>query len=980
MADIQNTQYTADQIATSWDGMFKFQKENETSKGLRSPQIGALHAIMAHLEEETSSNGIIVMPTGTGKTETMLSFMIANKCRKVFVVVPSDALRSQIFDKFKTLGLLPKIGVVPESIIRPKVYKVDKTLSEDEWVSVIQNNNVIISTMALASEVSNSTKKLLNQEISFLFVDEAHHSEAATWDSFISSFNKGKALLFTATPFRNDGQKLKGRIIFNFPLRKAQEQGYYKKISFLPVMEYTKPEADIAIAEKAVSQLKKDINNGYNHILMARCMDKKRANEVYKCYQRYKEFNPVIIYSGITNENKILEDIKFGRHQIVVCVNMLGEGFDLPQLKIAAIHDERQSLAITLQFIGRFTRVSDNSIGTASFITNLAYPPIANEINNLYQLDADWNSLLPRISEDVIESEVKLNDYIQEFHGSLAKEFSLQDIHPALSAEVFTTTSTTTNFSCWGDGLANKASYDVKLHASTSDMFVAVLGKSSNVQWGTVKNIKNMTWDIIVVYFDALNKRVYLNSSISLSGKNFLSHIFSDIRQFKGECVYRVFANTHRLRLFNVGARLHNGKDISFQSYFGSSVQDGMNELAQGRLMKNNLFGVGFRNGQKVSVGCSEKGKIWSRERTNLLLFKVWCNEVGSLISDTNIDTNVVLKNTLKPSLLRSFPAIPPISIDWSHEIYEHGNLLIKFGQEYVPFDDCNLDILDETKLGENIAFSLGSEKGVYKIVETIRTSENSECVYTSYSQEDEPIFNFCNTEYTIQEFFTKFVPLIYLADTSEIHGVNKFKAELTSEFIPNEFIIPIEWQGVNLSHESQGAAPYITDSIQYYFANLIHDKFDYIIDDDGSGEIADLIGINVSKHMMEISLFHLKYAIEGKVSDNINNLYQVCGQAQKSISWKYVSGNKFFDHILKRDQRKKKNDKSSSILKGSVEDLQRLKEQAYNKKGMQFKIFIVQPGMSKESATDSMRILLGNTYKFLRESANIPLKVICSQ
>ena len=95
---------------------------------------------------------------------------------------------------------------------------------------------------------------------------------------------------------------------------------------------------------------------------------------------------------------------------------------------------------------------------------------------------------------------------------------------------------------------------------------------------------------------------------------------------------------------------------------------------------------------------------------------------------------------------------------------------------------------------------------------------------------------------------------------------------------------------------------------------------------------------------------------------------------------WKYVSGNKFFDHILKRDQRKKKNGKSSSILKGSVDDLIRLKEQAYNKKVMKFRIFIVQPGMSKKSATDSMRILLGNTYKFLIESANIPLKVICSQ
>ena len=47
---------------------------------------------------------------------------------------------------------------------------------------------------------------------------------------------------------------------------------------------------------------------------------------------------------------------------------MLGEGFDLPELKIAAFHDVKKSLPITLQFAGRFTRTSrDNNLGKASF-------------------------------------------------------------------------------------------------------------------------------------------------------------------------------------------------------------------------------------------------------------------------------------------------------------------------------------------------------------------------------------------------------------------------------------------------------------------------------------------------------------------------------------------------------------------------------------------------------------------------------------
>ena len=74
---------------------------------------------------------------------------------------------------------------------------------------------------------------------------------------------------------------MQGKVIFNFSLRKAQEQKYYKTINYLPIREYNKEIADEKIAEKAVQQLKKDISEGYNHIVMARCMNKPRAKAVF---------------------------------------------------------------------------------------------------------------------------------------------------------------------------------------------------------------------------------------------------------------------------------------------------------------------------------------------------------------------------------------------------------------------------------------------------------------------------------------------------------------------------------------------------------------------------------------------------------------------------------------------------------------------------------------------------------------------------
>ena len=103
---------------------------------------------------------------------------------------------------------------------------------------------------------------------------------------------------------------------------------------------------------------------------MARCKNISRKNDVFEIDKKYSDYSPILVYSGMKNSNGVLKEIKEIRHRIIVCVNMLGEGYDLPQLKIAAIHDEKQSLAVTLQFIGRFTRTSGTKLGIASFITN----------------------------------------------------------------------------------------------------------------------------------------------------------------------------------------------------------------------------------------------------------------------------------------------------------------------------------------------------------------------------------------------------------------------------------------------------------------------------------------------------------------------------------------------------------------------------------------------------------------------------------
>ena len=105
-----NQEYTLTEINNSWENSLTLKKENRERgiKGLRRPQIGAIYATLGHWEV-SNETATLVMPTGTGKTETMLSLLLMGNIEKLLVIVPTDALRKQVSDKFIDFGILHKV-------------------------------------------------------------------------------------------------------------------------------------------------------------------------------------------------------------------------------------------------------------------------------------------------------------------------------------------------------------------------------------------------------------------------------------------------------------------------------------------------------------------------------------------------------------------------------------------------------------------------------------------------------------------------------------------------------------------------------------------------------------------------------------------------------------------------------------------------------------------------------------------------------
>ena len=997
------SEYSTTEIIESWKGSFSFIEENteENINGLREPQIAALYSILSHLKI-SDQIGTIVMPTGTGKTETMLTTLIANRCKKVIIAVPSDALRNQLFNKFYTLGLLKKFGIVDEMALYPRVGILQQNfINTGELLEFIQGCNVVVTTMNILNNISIGLLNLISENFSHLFIDEAHHAEASSWNKVRHHFKNSKILQFTATPFRNDRKRVEGKIIFNFSLKKAQEQGYFKPIKFHPIREYDFKKGDKIIAAKAAKILREDLDSGYNHILMARCENIPRAKEIFDIYKQYEDLNPVMVHSAIKNKKVILESIVNCKHKIIVAVNMLGEGFDLPQLKIAAFHDIRKSLPITLQFAGRFTRSSyADKLGNATFIANLADSNVENELSELYAQDSDWNSLLSTLSSNEIEEQIDFNTFMEGFQYLESSKIPFQNINFALSTVVYQNNfdqenpniniEETYNLKQFKKGVKGYDDLEYKFYDynESAKTLVLITASKSEVEWVNYKEVYGLKWQLTVLYYDTNSNLLFIHSSDKSSVYKELANAVLDnqavlIHKLK---VFKSFYEIKRVSLQNVGLKEFLNRKIRFTMRVGTDIEEALSIAEQQRGQKAFVFGSGYDNGDKITLGCSYKGRIWSYLKSDLRGFTKWCSKIGQKLIDETIDPNQVLKETLIPQIVSNIPPTQPTHIDWDDNITNTSESRVSFVIEKQEFSLTNCSIA-LTPISENntISFEIKTPTNSIQFNKVLFEDIVDENQISNFRIEKTSTNNaeiiIGTKEFDLTQYLNDNPPIVWFADGSSLEGNELVELKQIIVPYPTEKLIPWNWNDVNLSKEAQGVYPLRTDSIQYAtIQKLITEDNDIVYDDDYSGEIADIITIKELNDKIDVQFYHLKFAKEGKVNTRIDNFYEVCGQAQKSIHWKHKKGTEFFEHLLKRKNKVRSGNVRSRIEKGSISDLERLSYIAKNKKPMNFEVFIVQPGLSKQNVSENIMTLLGVTENYLKEVGNINLKVIVNE
>jgi hypothetical protein len=232
-------------------------------------------------------------------------------------------------------------------------------------------------------------------------------------------------------------------------------------------------------------------------------------------------------------------------------------------------------------------------------------------------------------------------------------------------------------------------------------------------------------------------------------------------------------------------------------------------------------------------------------------------------------------------------------------------------------------------------------------------------------------------TQMRLADYLTRNPPRLLRVDGSFVLGNYRHYSEQSLNVVlPQTQLSAWNWDGVDISRESM-RHPADVATVQGRTFATIRDQYEVIFNDDGAGEIADLVAITERDGVIVVDLYHCKYCNAGSLPGaRVDDTYVVTGQASRSVKW-LNRGGALFQRLLER-YGKSASGTNDRLLKGSPEQIEIFKRKARDLE-VRLNFVIVQPAVSLARVSAEMLTVFGSSYMYLKNIANSELCVVCS-
>lgn len=956
----------------------------ENERGFRLAQIGAIHAASAHFATRNDP-GIVTMPTGSGKTAVLIATAFALRAKRVLIITPSRLVREQIADEVKTLATLRAATAISENMESPRVFATKQRITTEEQWEHLRDFDVVVSTIQSISPEYQSIPEPPQDLFDLILIDEAHHSPARTWRSILDHFRNARQLLFTATPFRQDKREIAGRFIFTYDLRKAYEDGIFGEIRYQPINPDSDQNHDVAIACSAERQFHLDAEAGFQHRVMVRTDSRKRASELKEIYDTHTNLRLRIITGekSLKYVKSVITQLNNGELDGIICVNMLGEGFNFPSLKIAAIHSPHRSLSVTLQFIGRFARTAGAAIGPATF---LAIPSdIEIETERLYDARAVWQDMVQNLSASRVNEEAEIREILQTFTpGDLLAEdladLSLYVLEPYYHVKVYQLNQQID----LRRGIQFPDALDIVYQSVSEEHNAAVYitRETSLPRWTTDDRLAIIRPDLFVFHQDPASKLIFVCASRRSSGlyeELIASFADADPRPLPLHRLNRALNDLQAPEFFNIGMRnrVTSSTTESYRIIAGSNADKAIVK-SDGRLYhRGHVFGRASEDGSLVTIGLSSASKIWSNKSSKLPELISWCKTLAQRISSDRIPVTGSGLDYLDVGEEISELPNDIIGVDWPAAIYRSPPIVQYVnasGTMRTQLLDLDLEICEEEEVKNAIVIQLTDRIDfAYKFTFSFQTDRFFEPLN---EQQPNVVIDHDRDQAALIDFINDQMPHFYTSDLSFVQGYSFLKAPLDGYLPLNlEQIIPIDWIAKNVDITTEfGAARRGYSSIHIGVEALLHaSNAQVVYYDHGTGEVADFIALTQTEGRLLIEFYHCKSAGSGEPGHRLADIYEIAGQTVKSVTW--ASKQRILLNVRRRFTERRG---SHRFIKGNLSSFETMLGAATPAQ-IEYEYVAVQPGLRKQGLPANMANILAAASDHLVRGNFRPLRIWAS-
>ena len=943
------------------------------NSGFRPGQLGALHSVVSHFSVYDEP-AIVSLPTGYGKTAVIMALPFVLGARRLLVVEPTDVLRRQTAAHFGTLSTLRKLHVISESAPSPAVKgQKGRPATPDEW-DVLRGFDVIVSTPASTSPANHPQSS--SDLFDLVVFDEAHHAPADTWRAYLKHYALARFVFLTATPFRRDKKTIPGRLAYVYPVSRASREQAFGKVSFraAPVRnDQDEDHVDGAIALAATEQLRSDRNQGYDHRLFARASSIKAAQRLVEVYTNLGT-KVAAIDSSVSKrrQDQVEEALLRGQLDGVVCVDMFGEGYDFPKLKVAALHAPHRSLVPTLQFIGRFARTNGENTGTATLIAPLSR--LRDATSRLFQEGVDIAQLIDDAAQNQLAQGAVDRAILEVLKTKIQAESDYDAVSP-LSLKLYAHArifecDQPPDFNLFGSIVARKLKLAKQWMSEDGLITLLLTVDHEPPNWATSDVLINVRHDAFLLAYNAATRFCFIGSTRRTDRLyiEMMQTVAPDHhRPLSFEETLRARAGLSDIRFYAVGLRntAINSQAESYRMLTGPRAERAVT-VGDGRAyVQGHYFGSGIEGGQRETIGASSNSRIWSNQRLTISEYLDWITKLNGRLNGDDTIAESQLDLVQHSRALRRLPQLI-IGGSWHKTAYRQaprvryrrsgsGNWLfaqitdLELGGFVVQEQELSFDVVSEQ---HRVPFQFAIGGG-----QLIR-QRNADWEIEISSSHDEWM--------DLATWLSMHPPVFYAADKSAFEGMNAFPppALVASGLLDTDVESP-NWDGCEITQEFDSSNPgRIT--VHRHLEGLLLQKNDLevLVYDHRTGEAADFIAITRQpEDRFCVGLYHCKGAGGAPSGSRVNDVYEVTCQLLKSVV--YCDANALVTHIEHRINAGRHRNPSRFI----AGDLERTKEILLNQPAdrIEFAIYGVQPGISKDAIDGHLTDLMAFSLDYVR-------------